>query len=101
MGPEVAEDRKRNVDPLGPRLETGDIVGQHTQDLGVELREKVLQFLIRGELARSDRCERRWKESQQNVLFPLEVAEAHIGIASGRESKVRSDLSNSRFVYGL
>ena len=64
MGPEIAQDRKRNVDPLGPRLETGDIVGQHTQDLGVELREKVLQFLIRGELARSDRCERRWEESQ-------------------------------------
>jgi hypothetical protein len=41
VGPEVAEDRERYVDPLGPRLQAGNIVSQHTQNLGVELREKV------------------------------------------------------------
>jgi hypothetical protein len=40
--PEIAEDRKRQVVPPGPRLEAWDVVNQHTQDLGVELRKEVL-----------------------------------------------------------
>ena len=101
MGPEIAEDRKGNVDPLGPRLETGYIICQHTQNLGVEFREKVLEFLVRGKLASSDRCERCWQKGQQNVHFPLEITETHIGVASGWEGKFRCDLSDSRVVNWL
>jgi hypothetical protein len=73
VGPEIAEHRERNIDALGPRLEAGDIVGQHTQDLGVALREEVFELLVRGKLASSDGSERRRQECQQHVLLSPEI----------------------------
>jgi hypothetical protein len=59
MRPEIAENRKGNVESLGPGLEAGKVVCKHTQYLGVELVEEVLEFFVRSKLPCSDRCKRR------------------------------------------
>ena len=64
MGPEIAQDRERDVDTLSPGFKARDVISQNTQDLGVVGREKVLQFLIGGQLARSDRCKGSREKSE-------------------------------------
>ena len=101
MGPEIAENRKGNIDPLCPRLETGEVVCKHTQDLGVVLREEVLELLVRGKLPRSDRCERGRHEAEQHVLFSPVVTEGYPGVIHARQGKIRGLLPHLRFVGGL
>ena len=59
MGPEIAQHGEGKVVTLRPSLEAWDIIRKNTQNLGVGGGEEVPELLIRGQLARSDRCEGR------------------------------------------
>jgi len=78
VGPEVTENGEGCVKALGPGLQGGQVVDEHTQNLSVEVRETRLQFLVRGHLAASCRGESRRQKGDQHVLLAPEFAECDL-----------------------